>query len=379
MRRIVGGALVLMLALPALRADDPPKDKAAEKPATPAEQYQALLKEAQEAQQKFMAAVRAASPEERGKIFQEQDPKKALSPKFLEFAEKHSKEPAALDALIWVVSDSSGGRSGANEAREKAMAILIRDHIQSDKMAAVCQSMGFDMGKQNAAFLRAVLEKNKNAEVRAEAALAMAQSMVQRGMIAKRVKDDAAIAKQLESMVGKEQAEELKNADLAKLNAEADQLFRELGEKHVANMKPARLAMLMQQLRFAENKGVESLLRTLVEKDARPEVQGPACLTLAQLLKGRADESATTDAKSADKLREEAEKLFEKASDKFADVKMGFRGTVGSVAKRELFDLRNLSVGKSAPDVEGEDQDGQKFKLSDYKGKVVLLDFWSEF
>jgi hypothetical protein len=379
MRRFVGGALVLLLALPALRADDPPKDKASEKPATPAEQYQALLKEAQEAQQEFMKSVRAAkTPEERSKVMQEQNPKKALAPKFLEFAEKNSNEPVALDALIWIVADRSGP-PGSNEPRDKAIAILLRDHVESEKLAAVCQTMGFDMGKQNAAFLRAVLEKNKSPEVRAEAALALAQSMVQRGMIVKRMKDDAAIAKQVESMFGKEQADELKKADLAQINAEADQLFRELGEKHVANMKPERLAMLMQQLRFAENKGVESLLRTLVEKDTRPEVQGPACLTLAQLLKGRADESATTDAKSADKLREEAEKLFEQAADKFADVKMGFRGTVGSVAKRELFDLRNLSVGKPAPDVEGEDQDGQKFKLSDYKGKVVLLDFWSEF
>ena len=26
----------------------------------------------------------------------------------------------------------------------------------------------------------------------------------------------------------------------------------------------------------------------------------------------------------------------------------------------------------------GTDQDGKPFKLSDYKGKVVMLDFWSE-
>ncbi len=35
-----------------------------------------------------------------------------------------------------------------------------------------------------------------------------------------------------------------------------------------------------------------------------------------------------------------------------------------------------LAVGNMAPDIEGEDIDGTKFKLSDYRGKVVVLDFW---
>jgi predicted Zn finger-like uncharacterized protein len=33
-------------------------------------------------------------------------------------------------------------------------------------------------------------------------------------------------------------------------------------------------------------------------------------------------------------------------------------------------------VGKPAPEITGEDIDGKKFNLSDYKGKVVVLDFW---
>lgn len=33
-------------------------------------------------------------------------------------------------------------------------------------------------------------------------------------------------------------------------------------------------------------------------------------------------------------------------------------------------------VGDPAPEIEGEDIDGKRFKLSDYRGKVVLLDFW---
>jgi hypothetical protein len=33
-------------------------------------------------------------------------------------------------------------------------------------------------------------------------------------------------------------------------------------------------------------------------------------------------------------------------------------------------------AGKPAPEIEGTDLDGKSFKLSDYRGKVVLLDFW---
>ena len=47
-----------------------------------------------------------------------------------------------------------------------------------------------------------------------------------------------------------------------------------------------------------------------------------------------------------------------------------------SAAKRRLFVLENLVVGKEAPEIEGLDTDGVSFKLSDYRGKVVMLDFW---
>ena len=32
----------------------------------------------------------------------------------------------------------------------------------------------------------------------------------------------------------------------------------------------------------------------------------------------------------------------------------------------------------SAPEIEGNDLDGVAFKLSDYRGKVVVLDFWGD-
>ena len=44
-----------------------------------------------------------------------------------------------------------------------------------------------------------------------------------------------------------------------------------------------------------------------------------------------------------------------------------------------LVDLREkLGVGATAPDIAGIDLDGVEFKMSDYKGKVVFLDFWGD-
>ena len=39
---------------------------------------------------------------------------------------------------------------------------------------------------------------------------------------------------------------------------------------------------------------------------------------------------------------------------------------------------KSLAIGQVAPDISGVDVDGRKFKLSDYRGKVVILDFWGD-
>jgi len=37
-----------------------------------------------------------------------------------------------------------------------------------------------------------------------------------------------------------------------------------------------------------------------------------------------------------------------------------------------------VAVGNRAPEITGVDADGRRFTLGDYRGKVVLLDFWFE-
>lgn len=42
------------------------------------------------------------------------------------------------------------------------------------------------------------------------------------------------------------------------------------------------------------------------------------------------------------------------------------------------FERERLQMGMTAPDIVGKDLGGVAFKLSDYRGKVVLLDFWGD-
>ena len=54
-------------------------------------------------------------------------------------------------------------------------------------------------------------------------------------------------------------------------------------------------------------------------------------------------------------------------------VELGPDTDYGMLARGELF---KPVVGELAPDFKGRTIDGYEFKLSDYRGKVVLLDFW---
>jgi peroxiredoxin len=113
----------------------------------------------------------------------------------------------------------------------------------------------------------------------------------------------------------------------------------------------------------------EGPLRAVLRTNPHRDVQAHACVSLASVLKGRADASPR---EQAAQLTGEAEALFEQVTTKYADVK-----EAAEQAERELFEIRHLAVGKAMPDIQGTDGDGKGLKLSDYRGKVVVLDFWA--
>lgn len=120
---------------------------------------------------------------------------------------------------------------------------------------------------------------------------------------------------------------------------------------------------------------LESLPATKTAK-AHREVAGLATLTLATTYQRQADLLPAKQRDAAAALATKAEKLLEHVEKDYANV-LGRAGTLGQAAKQALYELRNLAVGKPAPEAEGTDLDGKKAKLSDYKGRVLVLDIWT--
>ena len=78
------------------------------------------------------------------------------------------------------------------------------------------------------------------------------------------------------------------------------------------------------------------------------------------------------------KLRSEAEALLEQVVREDADVDPGLArlGLDPREASSELYRIRHLRIGQPEPGLVGEDIDGEPLRLSDFRGKVVVLSFW---
>jgi hypothetical protein len=270
--------------------------EAQDKPATPAAQYQALLK----AYQAAASSGRVLSDEERmkfvGEVYKRRN---QLALQFVELAEKYPTDPVAVDALLQAVWQVNGtpwpaDLVGRDDASGRAITLLLRDHVRSDKLGPACERISSGFRKDYETFLRAVLEKNPQKHVRAQACLGLAHFLTNRLQRLDLVTEQPGLAKEFEDLFGKAYLGELRRQDRGKASREA-------------------------------------------------------------------------------------EAYFEQAAAKYGDEMSADGGTVAWRAKAELFEMRHLAVGREAPDIEGADQDGKRFKLSDYRGKVVLLDFWSEY
>jgi RNA polymerase sigma-70 factor (ECF subfamily) len=114
----------------------------------------------------------------------------------------------------------------------------------------------------------------------------------------------------------------------------------------------------------------EEHLRTILDENQHRFVRCTALFALASVVQ------ATGEAR-----QDEAEGLYQRLVEEFTghddpstrDIVKTFVGR----ARAEAAEIRARGIGKPAPEIEGEDLDSRPMKLSDFRGKVVLVSFWA--
>ena len=151
-------------------------------------------------------------------------------------------------------------------------------------------------------------------------------------------------------------------------------------EKIIEFMQPMARAMPS-----AEN---EKWLKDLCRK-AEGHIKGNAIVTLSKFINRRnmyRDYYADAEPEVLQSLGEETIAYFRSEIDPLESASLELmldnfvtdHESLIENAKKELFVVQNLSIGKTAPNIVGTDLDGVEFQLTDYRGKVVFLDFWGD-
>jgi thiol-disulfide isomerase/thioredoxin len=144
-------------------------------------------------------------------------------------------------------------------------------------------------------------------------------------------------------------------------------------ENHAANPK------ISQVCAMAGQSGNTKLLEAVLENNKDKKAQGLACYYLGDA----AHKQASSNGGGKNSPDAKAEQYLTRVEKEFADVEirpaMGKNPaiTLGNMAKRVLFEIRNLGIGKTAPEAVSHSLDDKEVKLSDLRGKVVILDFWA--
>jgi HEAT repeat protein len=120
-----------------------------------------------------------------------------------------------------------------------------------------------------------------------------------------------------------------------------------------------------------EGLGEEPVIAALETVSARSPLRGVRARALFALGAVLGEDREDGDPRLA-----RAREVLRRVMDEYPEEPSLDRRPCGEAARSLLFALDNLRVGRPCPDFEAVDAEGTSFKLSDYRGKVVLVDFW---
>ncbi|HZN37954.1 MAG TPA: hypothetical protein VFD82_04080 [Planctomycetota bacterium] len=139
------------------------------------------------------------------------------------------------------------------------------------------------------------------------------------------------------------------------------------------HLKDAALAQLLENAgglsRGLGPDATNKLLDRVIATSPHALPKAWAMFSQAQMLLGVTNKKDASDADKA-AAAEKAARLLKAAEPLAAGNALADR------VVPMLFEAEHLQIGMAVPDIVGEDVDGVAFKLSDYRGKVVVLDYW---
>ena len=139
-------------------------------------------------------------------------------------------------------------------------------------------------------------------------------------------------------------------------------------DEHVAS---AKMEELPGELRYVSHSigapAVIDALRSIAEGSPHKSAQASALFTLAAVLH--------EESNGKPEMAAEARTLFERVSKEYGDLAY-WNKTYKAAAEGFLYEIDHLQIGMVAPDFDAMDENGMPFKLTDYRGRVVVVDFW---
>jgi len=137
--------------------------------------------------------------------------------------------------------------------------------------------------------------------------------------------------------------------------------------EHMQSPAMDELSGVLRYASYTHGEGpVIEALRSMVSESPHERVRAGALFTLGAVLL------------ESDKAGNKAEgrDCFEAVIAEYGKLSYRSSSTYEAAATGYLYELDHLQIGMAAPDFQSTDENGVTWKLSDYKGKVVVVDFW---
>ncbi len=314
---------------------------------TTAERF-ARIKAEYDAQQAAMARAMETTTSRReiNAVFAKMSPDEvAYTRRMIELAMSAPKDPAARDALVWVVNKPGMFDVGEyGDEFGRAAALLVRHHGDDPDAVRVGLGIGNIVSHHHDALLSGFYAAAKGHEAMGLARLALAQYL----------EEAVKFTASARTLPGRQKTRY--HGVIGEDGKPFDKEVEQSDEQYA----------YVLQLRLRDPEAMQALAERLYL-----EVIAQYSDVVHRTVRHRELEALTRSAEP----RWNGKALTPDEVDKLKKL-VATRRTLAEVAEARLDELHNMVIGKPAPEIAGVDLDGKERKLSDYRGKVVVLVFW---